>query len=115
MVNISISPSFVLPAGIPATAFTLQLGGGYAPAVDIVKTGDPLQHASAWTSNLKVGETLTFDNEIFEGLVKNDFSSFLAGAFIPRVIYYVSRGILVVTQDGGSALTAKQILNYTAP
>lgn len=116
MINISFVPGYVLPAGVPATAFTLQLGGGYTPAVNIVNKnkGDTLTNGSAWTPGIRVGETLTFDNEVFQSIVANFTGGSGTGTFLPRVLYYMGRGVLQVDQDG-VPLTAKDVVNYTAP
>jgi len=116
VVNIQITPAFVLPDGIPATAFTLELGGGYTPAVNMTQTGDTLRQGSAWTPNVRVGETLSFDDVVFQGVVETYRGGGASDAtFIPRLLYLMYRNILQVQQDNAAPMTPAQVLNYIAP
>lgn len=115
MINISIAASVVLPDGVPETAFTLELGGGFTPPADMVRNGDPLRLGSGWTPNVRVGETLSFDDALFQSIVTNYTAGGSSTTFLARVLFYVSQGTLEVRQDAGSPMTTKEIVTYTAP
>lgn len=73
-----------------------------------VRTGSPYQ------INLKPYEEFGIDDTVFESLVD---SAKQGGdtSFINRILHFVNVGVLEVRQDGGSPLTSKQVLAYTAP
>lgn len=100
-------------------AFSLHLGDDDYPIPSVSRNlsniADAIRNGSPTQINLRPGHSFLIENEIFEMLVKS------AGGggdtnLVNRLIYFINRGVVEVLQNGtGTALTAKQVINYTAP
>jgi hypothetical protein len=121
MVNIRLSATFVandpvVSANPRAYLFVLGHDKNIVPSVSrsMATIADSIRNGSPFQINLIPNEDFQIDDTIFENLVKNS-----AGGgnteLLNRLLHYINQGVIEVHQDGGVALTAKQVLTYTAP
>ena len=121
MINIRLSDSFVqndptVSANPRAYVFILGNDKNIVPSSSrsSMSIADSLRNGSPFQINLIPNSDFQIDDTIFENLVKNS-----AGGgnteLLNRLLHYMTVGIVEVHQDNGVALTAKQVLNYTAP
>ena len=125
MVNITITDAWVTlqetldPKFVP-NSFTIQIGEqGFEYMADSnqIMPNDPTSPGTQGGPSLVIlrpYESFDIGDVEFQNLV---LSAQNGGStdFITNILYLVRRAVIEVQQDGGTPLTPKQIINYTAP
>lgn len=121
MVNIRLTDTFCStnPTVVASpAAFIFVLGADKSiipsPSRSLARFDDAIRNGSPFQINLRPGFDFSIDDTIFENLVKNS-----AGGgnteLLNRLLHYIVQNVIEVHQDGAAAMTAKQVLEYTAP
>jgi hypothetical protein len=122
VVNISFTANAIANDPVisvaPANSFFLQIGSiskTLIPRPSYNSAGDPLRNGNNFQINLRIGESISIEDGVFQAAVSNGVNGGDI-SFLSQLVQLVDQDILQVNQDDTTpGMTSAQILSYTAP